>query len=356
MKKIPIPVIVFLVLLVSTGCSAGTMENSGQEAETLATKATLPVPTLAPDATSTVDAYTLSAQPYTSPSGAYQIFFPQGWNCSESGTTRVDCQSPDGAAGMVIRLIHTGRRLTQPEFLNLAGAEINYTHAGQRAFNVTDRSIGDGTLTALSTWMGGEFNWMGEDHFVRSESVVYHLSSSSVEEEWMGFEGLVEQVKDKVTFDSSAVSADPLYNSTFEYTSPDSLFTIEVPTSWTKRIDVNKIPGGQVEIFTSPDMHASIQVVVYRHDSLIDLDLKTKKVLEIQHSLYGKDYDHTHYKALSDGRERLAWILKERGVTGISFYDSWGSSLYIFTVLWDDAYLDLYQPVLDRVVESFGYP
>jgi hypothetical protein len=356
MMKILISVIACLALLGLAGCAADIADNLDQGAETAAIEPILPIATLAPAAAPTADEYILSAQPYTSASGAYEIFFPQGWNCSESGPYRVDCQSPDSTAVMNIRLIHTGEHLTQPEFLNLAEAEINFTHAGKRAFNEDDRLIGNGVLTALTSWMEGESAWMGEDYFARSESVVYCLSFSAVQEEWVEYESLVDQVKENISFDPAAISKDPMYGSTFEYTAPDSLFTIDVPTSWMKRLDVNKIPDGQVEIFTSPDMHASIQVVLYRHDSLIDLDLKTNKVLEIQHSLYGKDYDHTHYKALSDGRERLAWILKERGVTGISFFDSWGGSLYIFTVLWDDAYHDLYQPVLDRVVESFGYP
>jgi hypothetical protein len=356
MKKIPIPVIVCLVLLVSAGCNAGTVDNSADGEKTPTIEATLPVPTLAPIATPTVDAYTLSAQPYTSPSGAYEIFFPQGWNCSESGAYRVDCQSPDGAAVMVIRLIHTGEHLTQPEFLYLVEAEINFTHAGQRAFIETDRLIGDGTLTAQSSWMGGEFNWAGEDYFVRSESVVYHLSFSSVEEEWMEFNEVVEQVKDKVRFDPSAISVDPLYNSTFEYTSPDSLFTIEVPTSWTKFLDTARIQKAQIEQFFSPDRRASIQTVIYRHGTLIEQEFKATKTREILNTLYGPRFRVSHDKALPDGRERLAWSVESKELSGISFFHSWGGSLYIFTVLWDDAYQPLYQPVLDRVVESFSYP
>ena len=356
MKKLLIPVIASLVLLVSPGCSAGMVDNSAQEAETPAIEATLPVPTLAPAATPTVDAYTISAQPYTSPSGAYEIFFPQGWDCSESGSYRVDCQSPVGAALMNIHLIHTGERLTQPEFMNLAEAEINFTHANQRAFNETNRTIDDGTLTAQSSWMEGEFNWAGEDHFVRSESVVFHLSFTSVEEEWMGYIGLVDQVKENVSFDPAAISADPIYDSTFEYTSPDSLFTIEVPTSWTKYLDTARLQKTQIEQFFSPDKRASIQTVIYRHDMLIEQEFKGTKTLEILRALYGPGFRVSHDKALPDGRERFAWSVESKDLSGISFFDSWSGSLYIFTVLWDDAYQPLYQPVLDRVVESFDSP
>lgn len=356
MKKIPIPVIVCLVVLVSAGCSGGTVENSSQEAETPEVEATLPIPTFAPVATQTIDAYTLSAQSYISPSGAYEIFFPQGWNCSESGSYRVDCQSPDGAAVMNIHLIRTGERLTQPEFLNLVDAENNYTHAGKRAFDEIDRLVGDGTITVLSTWMEGKFNWMGEDDFERSESAIYHLSFASVQEEWITYEGLVKQVKEKASFNPAAITADPIYDSTFEYTSPDSLFTIEIPTSWTKFLDTASIQKSQIEQFFSPDRRASVQTVIYRHGALIEQEFKATKTLEILRALYGSGFRVSHDKALPDGRERLAWSVKNKDLSGISFFDSWGGSLYIFTVLWDDAYQELYQPVLDRVVDSFGYP
>jgi hypothetical protein len=356
MNKIKISLTLFLVLLVSAGCSVGNMEDSNPAAETPEIQTTLPVPTLAPEITPTVDAFTLSPQPYKSPSGAYEITFPQNWNCSESGSYRVDCQSPDGSAAMSIWLIHTGVRLTQPEFLNLAEAEINFTHAGKKVFNEDDRLIGDGVLTAQSTWMEGEFAWMGEDYFSRQESVVYCLSFSSVQEEWAGFKLLVDQVKETVSFAPAVISGDPLYVSSFEYTAPDSLFTLEVPTSWTKFLDTASIQKSQIEQFFSPDRRASVQTLVYRHGALIEKEFKATKTLEILRSLYGSGFRVSHDKALPDGRERLAWLVEPKELSGISFFDSWGGSLYIFTVLWDDAVQPLYQPVLDRVMESFDTP
>lgn len=356
MMKIRISVIACLALLGSAGCAAEMADNPGQAAETPAIETNLPVPTLAPAVAPTADAFILSAQPYTSPSGAYEIFLPQGWNCSESGPYRVDCQSPDSTAVMNIRLIHTGERLTQPEFLNLAEAEINFTHAGKRAFNEDDRLIGDGVLTALSSWVEGESAWIWEDYFARSESVVYCLSFSAVQEEWAVYERLVDQVKENISFDPAAISTDPLYGSTFEYTAPDSSFTVEVPTSWTKFLDTASIQKSQIEQFFSPDRRASVQTVIYRHGALIEQELKATKTLEILRALYGSGFRVSHDKALPDGRERLAWFVESKELTGVSFFDSWGGSLYIFTVLWDDAYQPLYQPVLDRVVESFGYP
>ena len=63
----------------------------------------------------------------------------------------------------------------------------------------------------------------------------------------------------------------------------------------------------------------------------------------------------SHDKALPDGRERLAWSAARRKVSGISFFDSFGGSMYIFSVVWDDDFKDMYTPTLDAVVASFGH-
>ena len=340
-------------LMIAAGCS-GAPVSDASVADSPNITEDQPIPTA--ELTPTAPGFSLSPQPYAHPSGAYEIFFPQDWNCSESGQYTVDCQSPDAAAAISIHMVNSGTRLSQPEFINLAQAEINFNHAGQRAFNEIERSIGDGTISVMSSWMSGETSFQGWDFLERADGMVAHLSFSAPELEWERYWVLFEQVRQSAFFNPAAVASDPAYASTFEYTSPDSLFTIEVPTSWTKFLDTARVPQAQIEQFFSPDQHASIQTVVYRHGALIEQEFKATKTLEILRALYGSGFRVSHDKALPDGRERLAWYVESKQLSGISFFDSWGSSLYIFTVLWDDDYQILYQPILDRVVESFGYP
>lgn len=340
-------------LMFAAGCSAA-LESDTSIAETPDMTEEQSIPTT--EITPTAAGFSLSPQPYAHPSSAYEIFFPQDWNCSESTGYRVDCQSPDALAAVSIRLINSGARLSQPEFINVAQAEFNFTHAGQRAFNETERSVGDGTISVTSSWMSGETSLNGWDYLERADSVVAHLSFSAPAPEWERYWVLFEQVRQSADFNPEALASEPAYGSTFLYTSPDSLFTIEVPTSWTKFLDTARISQAQIEQFFSPDQHASIQTVIYRHGALIEQEFKATKTLEILRALYGSGFRVSHDKALPDGRERLAWYVESKQLSGISFFDSWGNSLYIFTVLWDDAYQGEYQPILDRVVESFGYP
>lgn len=353
MKKQCFAIAGITVLIISAGC----LNTAAQiPAVTSTPEAGLAQPPPVVEVTTTPPGFSLSPQPYTHPSDAYEVFFPKDWNCSESGEYRVDCQSPNAAAAISIRVINSGARLPQPEFINLAQAEINFTHAGQRAYNEIERSIGDGTISVTSSWMSGDTSLQGWDYLERVENMIAHFSFSAPAPEWERYWVLFEQVRVSAIFNPAAVASEPAYTSTLQYTSPDSLFTIEVPTSWTKFLDTARIPQAQIEQFFSPDQHASIQTVVYRHGALIEQEFKATKTLEILRALYGSGFRVSHDKALPDGRERLAWYVEAKQLSGVSYFDSWGSSLYIFTVLWDDAYQALHQPVLDRVVESFGYP
>jgi hypothetical protein len=298
---------------------------------------------------------TLSTQPYKSPSGAYEIFFPKDWNCSESGQYRVDCQAPDGKANITLRATATGYELTQPAFEALVNAEVVYTYSGKKVYSEISRETGEGLISINADWRNGDIPWQSEDIFTRSGAGAYQLSLSAEKTQWEQYTALFDEVNAKVAFYPETLSSVPIYAQTRKYSAPDVLFTLEVPVSWSGYADVASIENTQLEGFLSPDMHAAVQVAVYRQGSLIKREAKAFKTLEIMRKLYGYDLHVSHDKALPDGRERLAWSAEKRQVSGISYFDSFGGSMYIFSVVWDNAFQDMYMPTLDAVVNSFGH-
>lgn len=344
----------FMILL--SACDVEDRMDVISAASPPAGEATLTIPAQEVGETpSPIAPHSLSAQPYSSPSGAFEIFFPQNWNCSESGLLRVDCQAPEGGAAVSIRVISTGYELDQPAFTELAEAEIIFAYAGKKAYSELERLPGSGSLVILAEWREGDAFWQSEDQFTRSGAAVYHLSFNAPREVWGNYEELFREVSGKARFKPEAISDAAIYSLTFKNTAPDNLFTFEAPTSWKNTVDTAMIKKGQINWLLSPDRHAAVQTVVYRHGALIEQEFKGTKTLEILRTLYGSDFRISHYKALPDGRERLTWFVKSKSLGGISFFDSWGGSLYIFTVLWDDEFQVLYQPVLDKVVESFSH-
>lgn len=346
---------IFLVIMGSLILSACAPQSDAGVAP-LPPDEELPIPTLAPTETTLPDdILSLSPQPYLSPSFAFEVFFPAGWNCSESGEFRVDCQSPSGDAAISVRVIGTGYELSPQAFEALADAELISAYSEKKAYIETARESADGLVVVSAEWREGEIPWQGEDRFARDGVVAYHLSFNTPREDWEVFSELFTQVSRKAVFDPKAMNSAPVYGITRKYSAPDLLFTLQVPTSWIKFMDSAKLQQTQIEGFLAPDQHASIQVAVYRQGAIIKKDFKAVKTLEMLRAIYGSNFRVSHDKALPDGRERLAWSVENKGISGISFFDSWGSSLYIFTVLWDDEFQYLYQPILERVVDSFGY-
>ena len=229
----------------------------------------------------------LSDQPYASPSGAFEIYLPKDWNCSESGQLRVDCQPPDGKASIALRATATGYELMQAAFEALITAETVYTYSEKKAYSEISRETEEGLVSISAAWREGDVQWQSEDIFTRSGAGVYQLSLAAEQAQWEEFAPLFDEIITKAAFHPEAFSGAPLYAQTRKYTAPDVLFTLDIPTAWSRYGDVGSIENTQLEGFLSPDLHAAVQVAVYRQGSLIKVDIKAKKTLEIMRKLYG---------------------------------------------------------------------
>jgi len=297
----------------------------------------------------------LSEQAYVSPSGAFEIYLPKDWNCSETGQYRVDCQPQGGSANITLRATATGYELMQDAFAALLTAETVNTYSDQKAYIENSREILEGRISIDATWREGDTAWQSRDVFTRAGAGAYQLSLSAVQEQWEEYAPLFAQVIEKAAYTPQALSEAPIYAQTRKYSAPDLVFTLEVPTTWTEYDDVGRIENTQIKGFSSPDRHAAVQIATYRQGSFVTQKAKAIKTLDTMRLMYGYDLRVAHDKALPDGRERLAWSAARRGISGISFFNSYGNNIYIFSVVWDDAFQGMYADRLNAIVESFGY-
>ncbi len=301
-----------------------------------------------------VEPFVLSEQIYTSPSGAFAINLPQNWNCSETGQYRVDCHNAENTGTVIVRAIGTGYELTQDNFLTLAQAELVSRYQDVKAYTEISRDASEGSVANLATWMEGDVPWKGGDRFLRAGPAVYYLTFASAQDRYDTYLPIFDQIYQNAKFTSSVMSGAPLYTFTKEYVSREKIFSIQVPTSWSKFADAS-LDRTVVEGFTSPDGRAGVQVAIFAKGSHISQETKGVKTLEIMHDLYGWDMRVLTDKALSDGREWLTWYGERKGIYGSTYFDSSGTFLYIFSVIWEGSTKDLYKPVLDQVVASFSY-
>ena len=323
------------------------MEEPAQEAE-----APTEVPTAVP-----AEQVTLTKQPYVSPSNAFTVNFPENWNCSETGEYRVDCHNLSNTSEVIVTVTATGYELVQEDCMSMAQAELVSSYSDVKAYIEISREESEGTLISEATWRVGDVYWQSIDRFVRSGAAVYHFTFASLKDQFENYRPIFNEMLQKVVLNSTAMSGAPLYAFRKEYTSRGQIFTLEVPTSWSKFADAASIDRTVVEGFTSPDGRAGVQVAIFSKGSNISQETKSVKTLEIMRVLYGWDLRVPKGKdtALQDGRERLEWYGEMKDVQGITYFDSSGTDLYIFSVVWEPATQDLYLPVLQEVIDSFAY-
>lgn len=356
MKKI---IQAFCGLLLASVITAGCATPLPPAAEAVSSMPSLPpaqTPTAEtppePAATATPD---LTAQPYQSPSGAFSLRLPEGWTCSESGQYRVDCQSPQGDASLSVRATGTGYELLQDDFLTMAQAEMVSAYREAKEHSDEGQDVMEGQVVYQSSWRQGDAYWRSTDTFIRSGAAVYHLQRAAAETRAEDYQSLFDAVAASLTTDPAALGDDPMYALRQTYTSPDQIFELDVPTGWTKYMDVSSIQNTVIEEFYSPDLRAKVQVALYRRGARIDQTFKAEKGLEIMRALYRPDFRITHEKAMPDGSERLEWHAKDETVKGLTFYNSTGTSLYYYTTAWDAETEALYKPLLGEIMASFRY-
>lgn len=297
----------------------------------------------------------LSAQPYTSPIEAFSIYFPQDWNCSESGLYQVDCQSPQGEAEVGVRVIGTGYELYQQDFESLAHAQMVFQYREKKAYTESFTEVEEGLYTEMATWREEGRTWQSEDRFYREGAAIYQLHFRGYPEKWAAYAPVFHEISERTTFYPEKITNQPLYAITREYTAPDTLFKLDVPTTWSRYVDAVRLEDAILEGFLSPDNRASVQVVVFRQGQRIDQERKAFKTLEIMRDLYGFEWDVLDDRALSNGLEQLEWYAPRFDVYGFTYFDTYLNTLYLFSIIWDEPTEMIYLPVLEEIVASFRY-
>jgi hypothetical protein len=350
--------LLFLIgLIFSTACGGESAKAPvDEEKETGSITNTPTIEKHPEEDTSSIEQTTveLSDQLYTSPSGSFQIIPPKGWNCSETGEFQVNCQTPDQTAELQARITATGYELVQEAFLSFTHAELVHAYSEIKEYVENKRFEGEGRLTVTASWREGEIYWKGTDVFIRTGGTVFHLQTAAQQESSGIYDDVFTKIAESAEIFPSALLGSQLYANRKTHTARDAIFEIDIPTAWVKYEDAKSITKTIIEGFFSPDMRASVQIAVYWHGELIEQALKAEKTLEIMRTLYGHDLRISHDKALPDGRERLEWYAPNKDIHGISYFDSYGSSLYVLCIVWEETTEKIYLPLLEEIAASFS--
>lgn len=348
---------IMIALSLTTACSSEPVEvPQGGEKELVSSTNTPPAEELLREEPSPVEqaVVELSDQPYASPSNSFQITLPEGWNCSETGEFQVNCHSPDQSAELQAMITATGYELVQEAFLSFTHAELVHAYSEIKEYVEIERLEREGHLTVAASWREGDVHWQGDDYFIRTGGTIFHLQTRVKQTANDMYGNLFTEVAESVDVFPSEIIGAQLYINRKTHIAQEIFFEVNVPTAWSKYVDAATVEKTIIEGFLSPDMRASVQIAVFRHGVLIKQSLKAEKTLEIMRILYGYDLRVSHDKALPDGRERLEWYASNKNINGISYFDSYANSLYVFSIIWEESTAEIYLPLLEEIAASFS--
>ena len=138
------------------------------------------------------------------------------------------------------------------------------------------------------------------------------------------------------------------------YTSPERLFTLEVPNGWSYVEDTEVIENVIVETYTAPDGHAFVQMVVNEVSPGMNHVIKGEVTMDYMRRLYGDDLRVSEDVTLKDGRERLKWSNDYKRTSGTTFFDTARDQLFFYTTSYEDTYEKDYKSILEDVNDSYS--
>ena len=138
------------------------------------------------------------------------------------------------------------------------------------------------------------------------------------------------------------------------YTSPERLFTLEVPNGWLYVEDTEVIENVIVETYTAPDGHAFVQMVVNEVSPGMNHVIKGEVTMDYMRRLYGDDLRVSEDVTLKDGRERLKWSNDYKRTSGTTFFDTARDQLFFYTTSYEDTYEKDHKSILEDVNVSYS--
>lgn len=177
---------------------------------------------------------------------------------------------------------------------------------------------------------------------------------AQVEEEPVVVE--IEPVEETVEETEPVVVEEPVVSSgTTDYTSPEDIFTLEIPAGWSQSEDTGTIEDTIIQTFTAPDGHAFVTVLVNEIGMETSAVEKAQYTQDYMRRLCGDDIRYATDVTLDDGREKMEWWSDDNKTSGTVYFDTVDNYLFFYNVYYEDAYEDTYKSTLEDVADSFSY-
>lgn len=300
--------------------------------------------------------FELSQEPYVHPQGIFELYPPVGWDVTAEDDGSALFEAPDFTGAILVQVTNTGYALDPVAFENFVDArDVNFFSVYD-GYEEVDRQIDadNGTATVVKRLLFDDVPQTVVTYYDQHDQVIYVLDFWADEDLFDAYADGYDAFFDEVTIDTQAAADQDLYLWIMTFTGPADLFTIEVPTSW--RYEMAEGDFAIVDTFYSPDEHAVIQNIAYDDGEPISKSEAGAFALELLKTYYADDIKITDDQVQPDGSERLTWNSPSGDFSGISFFESRGTTFLLFTVMYDNPFEDIYLDVLDYTISTYQVP
>lgn len=380
----PVLWVAALVLIVGLACSAGsgpaptpTLEPTQPPPPTAVPQ---PEPTQPPPPTATVPpasptAETVSTEPPPTEiiegappfelegattsyaDGVYEVYAPLGWTADE-GTAAVSFEEPAGGAGAFIYLqaTNTGYELDFESFQRFVRAREANFFGGYDNYEQGDEQFSEENQVGyvVKTLDFDGVPQVVETYYDQHGAVIYAIDFWVNADSYDAYAPMFDEFFNGVTVDTDKAAEADVYNWVWTFYGPDDLFSIEVPTAW--RYERSTGDSTVVDTFYSPDEHAVIQNIAYDDGTAVSKSQAGAFALALLKNFYADDIKITGDKVQPDGSERLTWNSPSGDYSGVSFFESRGTTFLLFTVMYDNPYEDTYLDTLNYTISTYDVP
>lgn len=323
---------------------------------------TLPPPTqeqaatLPPEATSPPDGGTsqLSDNLSTGSEGAFEFYSPVGWDVTAEDEASLWLEPPDFTGAIYLETTNTDISLDAAAFERfiMAREEADFSPFDNYSQDYT--YFDDGFAVVEKTLDYEGVPQKIATYYEQYDNVIY-LQDFWADEDLAGeYQEVFDEFYLNAFVDTDVASGLEPYLFVYDFYGPSDLFYIQVPSGWAYEQEIGEF--ATVDTFFAPDEHGVIQNITYDDGLEISKPEAGDFALELLREYYAADIKITDDEVQPDGSERLTWNSPGGEYSGISFFETRGTTFLLFTIMWDNAFEDVYFPIMEYTVNTYDVP
>lgn len=350
-----------LTVLLLSACESGprvrmapgfeqTRAPIDSQANVLGTPEPTPIPP-----TPTVEALVLDNTAYTDPSRTLSFYPPLGWDLTTETEGYVKFTRPDGTAWFEGAVESTGYSLEPQNYLVYVDNLLDSLYGNTKEYQLLERKELEDRIIVSSSFMKGEQQWYAMDFFLQRERAVYALSFQAYVSVWDAYKDRFSQIINRVSTQTGYLKDDLLYIFRKPHNAAGDGFQIFVPLGWGLTIDQETYSDGMVEVISSPDAEANIEIITLdASQRLANTDIGQASIAILKDRI-SRNLKIVGEDVLPDGRIRIDWRVENTGEAGSTFFWVNGQVMYILTYRYTDDHAGLYQGLLANIGNSLNF-